>query len=72
MMVGIIKEKATFLYTGSRDPKAGLVMYWLPVYAYTVPPTMLKTMISRMVQAHSALGKSRGSFISAMKLGSVI
>lgn len=31
--VGIMKEKATFLKTGSREPNAGAVMYWLPVYA---------------------------------------
>lgn len=31
MMVGIMNEKAAFLYTGSREPKAGAVTYWLPV-----------------------------------------
>lgn len=33
MIVGIMKEKAAFLYTSSKDPKAGAVTYWLPVYA---------------------------------------
>lgn len=31
MMVGIINEKAAFLYTVSSEPKAGAVTYWLPV-----------------------------------------
>jgi hypothetical protein len=31
MIVGIANEKAIFLNTGSRDPNAGAVTYWLPV-----------------------------------------
>lgn len=31
MSVGIMKEKETFLYMSSSDPKAGAVTYWLPV-----------------------------------------
>jgi hypothetical protein len=31
MMVGIMNEKATFLYRSSNDPNAGAVTYWLPV-----------------------------------------
>jgi len=33
MIVGIIKEKDTFLYTSSSEPKAGALTYWLPLYA---------------------------------------
>lgn len=72
MIVGIINEKATFLYSGIKDPKAGEVIYWLPTNAYVTAPTTLKTIISRIVHAQRALGKSFGSRISAMKLGSVI
>lgn len=30
-MVGIANENAIFLYVGVRDPKAGAIIYWLPV-----------------------------------------
>ena len=30
-IVGTMKEKETFLYSSSSEPKAGEVMYWLPV-----------------------------------------
>lgn len=33
MIVGIMNEKATFLYVSWSEPKAGAVMYWFPVYA---------------------------------------
>lgn len=33
MMVGIMKEKDTFLYMSSSEPNAGAVTYWLPLYA---------------------------------------
>ena len=33
MRVGTMKEKDTFLYISlPREPKAGVVMYWFPVY----------------------------------------
>lgn len=72
MIVGIMNEKAIFLYSGIKDPNAGDVIYWLPTNAYVTAPTMLKTRISKMVHAHRAFGKSFGSRISAMKLGRVI
>lgn len=72
IMVGIMNENATFLYMGINEPKAGEVMYWFPTNAYVTAPTTLNTMISRIVHAQRALGKSLGSRISAMKLGSVI
>ena len=30
-IVGIMKENETFLYSSSKEPKAGEVMYWFPV-----------------------------------------
>ena len=52
-----MKLKDTFLYKGSRRPKAGEVTYW-PEYTYMTAPTTEKTIISAMVQAQRDLGKS--------------
>lgn len=54
------------------DPKAGEVMYWFPTNAYTTAPITPNTIISAIVIAQRALGKSLGFLISAMKLGRVI
>lgn len=68
-----MNENDSFLYKLlPKEPKAGEMLYCVPVYTYTTAPTELNRMISAIVTAQRAFGKSLGFFISAMKDGKVI
>jgi hypothetical protein len=70
-IVGTIKANDTTRYVPPRLPNVGFVIAAPPpICVYMAAPTTANVSVMSVATSQSACGKSRGSRISAMKLGS--